>query len=160
MHIAATSLQIAYDLNHNLNLKCSQNLKLNRKQNAHHVLRYEPVFCIFVSYDQSFGLLITSDQKLARAFLLILYGRPDNPCSSLWVGVENPCNSVQDGIGFPSPGITERLIPAHLTMLDEKECYSHLSSGWHGFSSLRWEEYYIPLFLFHDYFIPFPHPKF
>jgi hypothetical protein len=37
------------------------------------------------------------------------------------VGVENPYTSVQDGVGFPSPGITERLIPAHLIMLDEKE---------------------------------------
>ena len=51
--------------------------------------------------------------------------------------MENPCCSVRDGVGFPSLKINERLIPAHLTMLDEKECYSsHLSSGWHGFSSL------------------------
>ena len=49
-------------------------------------------------------------------------------------GVENPCSSVRDGAGFPSLEINERLIPAHLTMLDEKECFSsHLSSGWHGF---------------------------
>ena len=39
-----------------------------------------------------------------------------------------------DGVGFPSLRINERLIPAYLTMLHEKECYvSHLSSGWHGF---------------------------
>ena len=38
----------------------------------------------------------------------------------------------RDGVGFLSLGITERLIPVHLTMLDEKECISsHLSSGWH-----------------------------
>ena len=37
---------------------------------------------------------------------------------------------MQDGVGFPLLGITERLIPAHLTMLEEKECYSsHLSMG-------------------------------
>jgi hypothetical protein len=29
---------------------------------------------------------------------------------------------MQGGIGFMLPGITERLIPAHLTMIDEKEC--------------------------------------
>ena len=70
------------------------------------------------------------------SFLLIEHGRRDNLCSSLRDGVENPCSSVQDGVGFPSPGITERLIPAHLTMFNEKECYSsYLSSGWHGFSS-------------------------
>ena len=51
-------------------------------------------------------------------------------------GVENPCSSEQYGVGFPSLGITKRLIPARLPMLDEKECYSsHLSSGWHGFPS-------------------------
>ena len=51
--------------------------------------------------------------------------------------MENPCNSVQDSVGFPVPGITERLNPAHLTMLDEKEWYSsHLSSGWHEFSQV------------------------
>ena len=44
----------------------------------------------------------------------------------------NPCSSLRDGAGFPLLGITERLIPAHLTMLDEKECYSsYLNSGWH-----------------------------
>ena len=49
-------------------------------------------------------------------------------------GVENPCSSEQYGVGFPSLGNTTRLIPARLSMLDEKECYSsHLSSGWHGF---------------------------
>ena len=48
----------------------------------------------------------------------------DNPCSSLRDGVENLCSSVQYGVGFPSLGITERLIPAHLTMLDEKEYYT------------------------------------
>ena len=37
---------------------------------------------------------------------------------------ENPCSSVQDVVGFPSLGITESLIPAHLTILDENECYS------------------------------------
>ena len=58
-------------------------------------------------------------------------------------GVENPCSSEQYGVGFPSLGITERSIPAHLSMLNEKECFSsHLSLGWHGFSSLRWEDYY------------------
>ena len=36
----------------------------------------------------------------------------------------NPCSSLQNTAGFPLLGITERLIPAHLTMLDEKECYS------------------------------------
>ena len=51
-------------------------------------------------------------------------------------GLENLCSSVQDGVGFPSLEINEWLIPAHLTMLDEKECFSsHLSSGWNGFSS-------------------------
>ena len=61
--------------------------------------------------------------------------RRDNPCCLQSDGVENPCSSVQDGVGFLSPGITERLIPAHLTMLYGKECYSsHLSEGWHGFS--------------------------
>jgi hypothetical protein len=40
------------------------------------------------------------------------------------------------GMGFPSLEITERLILAHLYMLDEKKCFSsNLSSGWHGFSS-------------------------
>ena len=53
--------------------------------------------------------------------MLIPHGRHDNPCSSLQDGVENPCSSVQYGVGFPSLGITEGLIPAHLTMLDEKE---------------------------------------
>ena len=53
---------------------------------------------------------------------LILHGRHDNPCSSLRDGVENLCSSERDGVGFPSLGITERLIPADLTMLDEKEC--------------------------------------
>ena len=44
--------------------------------------------------------------------------------------MENPYSQVRDGVGFPLIGITERLIPANLTMLDEKECYSsHLSSG-------------------------------
>ena len=38
--------------------------------------------------------------------------------------MENLCSSVRDGVGFPSLGITERLIPAHLTMLDEKEYYT------------------------------------
>jgi hypothetical protein len=42
-------------------------------------------------------------------------------CTSLPDGVENLCSSVQDGVGFPSLGIIERLISAHLTMLDEKE---------------------------------------
>ena len=61
----------------------------------------------------------------------------DNLCSSLRDGVGNPCSSVQDGVGFPSLGITERLNPARLTMLDEKECdSSHLSKGWNGFFSL------------------------
>ena len=73
---------------------------------------------------------------MTLTFLLIYYGWRDNPCSSLRDGVENPCSSERDGIGFPSLKINERLIPAHLTMLDEKECYSsHLSSGWHAFSS-------------------------
>jgi hypothetical protein len=50
-------------------------------------------------------------------------------------GMENLCSSEQYGVGFPSLGIAERLIPAHLTILDEKECLSsHLSEGWHGFS--------------------------
>ena len=35
----------------------------------------------------------------------------------------NPCSSLQNTAGFPLLGITERLIPAHLTMLDEEECY-------------------------------------
>jgi hypothetical protein len=35
-------------------------------------------------------------------------------------GVENPTSSVQEGVGFLLPGISVRLIPAHLTMLDEK----------------------------------------
>ena len=34
-------------------------------------------------------------------------------------------------MGFQSLGIAERLIPAHLSMLDEKECFG---SGWHGFA--------------------------
>ena len=38
--------------------------------------------------------------------------------------VENASGSVLDGIGFLLLGITERLIPAHLTMLDEKEYYT------------------------------------
>ena len=47
--------------------------------------------------------------------------------------MENLCSSERDGIGFPSLEITERLIPAHLTMLDEKECYSsHPRLGWHA----------------------------
>ena len=64
-----------------------------------------------------------------------IYIRRDNQCSSLQSGVENLCCSEQDSVGIPSLKINERLIPAHLSMLDEKECYSsHLSSGWHGFS--------------------------
>jgi hypothetical protein len=39
-------------------------------------------------------------------------------------GVEDPFSSEQYGVGFPSLGITEILIPAHLSMLDEKECFS------------------------------------
>ena len=51
-------------------------------------------------------------------------------------GVENLCSSVRDGVGIPSLENNERLIPAHLSMLDEKECFSsNLSSGWHGFTS-------------------------
>ena len=47
---------------------------------------------------------------------------------------------------FPLPGISERLIPAHLTMLDEKECYSsHLSLGARDAIPVRCEEYYIPV---------------
>jgi hypothetical protein len=38
-------------------------------------------------------------------------------------GMENPCSLSQYGMGFPSLWITERLIPAHLFMLDEKECF-------------------------------------
>jgi hypothetical protein len=50
--------------------------------------------------------------------------------------LENPCSSVRDSEGFPYLGITERLIQAHLTMLDGKECYSsYLRKGWHGFPS-------------------------
>ena len=44
-------------------------------------------------------------------------------------GVENPCCSEQYGVGFPSLGITKRLIPAHLSMLDEKECFSSFLSA-------------------------------
>ena len=36
--------------------------------------------------------------------------------------IVHPC-SAQDGVGFPSLGIAERLIPAHLSMLHEKEEY-------------------------------------
>ena len=43
-----------------------------------------------------------------QAFLLIYHGLRDNPCSSL-----------RNGVGFPSLGITKRLIPSHLTMLDD-----------------------------------------
>jgi hypothetical protein len=60
-------------------------------------------------------------------------------------GVETSCSSVEDGVGFLSLEINEILIPAHLAMLDEKECniLFHLTcsngleltkSGWHGFS--------------------------
>ena len=52
-------------------------------------------------------------------------------------GVENPCSSVRDIVSCLSLGVTERLIPAHLTILYEKEWYSsHLSSGWHEFSQV------------------------
>ena len=51
-------------------------------------------------------------------------------------GVGNPCSLEQYGVGFPSLVNTKRLIPACLSMIDEKECYSsHLRSGWHGFPS-------------------------
>ena len=59
--------------------------------------------------------------------------------SSLDVSSVAQCSSVRDGVGFPSLGITERLIPAHLTMLDEKGCYS-------SHRSLGGEEYYTLIF--------------
>ena len=37
---------------------------------------------------------------------------------------KNPCSLVRDGVGFPLLGITERKIPGHLTMLDEKDLSS------------------------------------
>jgi hypothetical protein len=45
-------------------------------------------------------------------------------------GVENLCSSVQDGVGFLSLEIKEILIPAHLTMLDEKECNILIHLTW------------------------------
>ena len=73
-----------------------------------------------------------------QAFLLIYHGLRDNPCSSLRNGVENPCSSVQDGVVLLSLGITVRLIPAHLTMFDEKECYSsHLNISMHPFQKFQ-----------------------
>ena len=49
-----------------------------------------------------------------------LLGPPSPHMSGGKDSVGNPCGSVRDGIGFPLLGIAERLIPAHLTMLDEK----------------------------------------
>ena len=47
--------------------------------------------------------------------------------------MENPYSSVRDGVGFPSLEINERLIPAHLTMLDAKRMLlfsSELGMAW------------------------------
>ena len=46
-------------------------------------------------------------------------------------GLDNPCSSEKYGVGSPSLEITERLIQAHLSMLDEKECFSsELGMAW------------------------------